>query len=197
MPVHRTPLAIAHSAPSKAKQSKAKQSKAKQSCIACCISVHNAARSFRLQVWDDRLLAHQSNATWLQHDCYVGYVSADPTVWPESAVRTVAQYSLPLAQLAWRLPYACSTIPWLGETVCNCTAQLPKSALPARGNPSRTNVGRMPVWLPYPPHSPPHRFAHRSTQPAVHSEHRHSQLPRAARCPLTSPLARRRRLGAC
>ncbi len=40
-------------------------------------------------------------------------------------------------------------IPWLGETVCNCTAQLPKSPLPAASNPSRTHVGRMPVWLPY------------------------------------------------
>jgi len=64
-------------------------------------------------VWDDRLLAHQTNASWLGQDCGVGHMG------------------------------------WLGETVCNCTGQVPRSPLPAGGSPSRSHVGRAPVWLPY------------------------------------------------
>ena len=41
------------------------------------------------------------------------------------------------------------TIPWVGETVCNCSGNPKGGELPSDGNPSLTHVGRAPVYLPY------------------------------------------------
>ena len=40
-------------------------------------------------------------------------------------------------------------MPWVNETICNCTGASPASPLPAAGSASRTHVGRAPVFLPY------------------------------------------------
>jgi len=40
-------------------------------------------------------------------------------------------------------------MPWVNETICNCTGASPASPLPAAGSASRTHVGRAPVYLPY------------------------------------------------
>jgi hypothetical protein len=40
-------------------------------------------------------------------------------------------------------------IPWVDETVCNCSGNPHGGELPVEGNPSLTHVGRAPVYLPY------------------------------------------------
>ena len=70
-------------------------------------------------------------------------------------------------------------IPWVDETVCNCSGTLGEGEIPQQGNPSLTHVGRAPVYLPYVAYNVVPANAYPGQKESGFNYH----FPKAGRCP--------------
>jgi hypothetical protein len=71
------------------------------------------------------------------------------------------------------------TIPWVDETVCNCSGNPSGGELPMPGNPSLTHVGRAPVYLPY----VAYKVVPAASYPGEKASGFNYHFPKGGRCP--------------